>query len=198
MLDAALRRLVATAEGVASQVESHAKRIDDTLAEVGDRVATKTDDLIFQLEALADSGNAWAESLLDVVHQVEEGTVDAGKAVHALGDGVIVLDGQLRTVRDVLLDVLPTTGQVQQQILDLKRELKDQGAGIDELIRRLGQQHNVYAQQFARLVEAFRQGRATLDAVLKMAQQLQRVLPGSETGALAELLADAARQGDLP
>lgn len=159
--------------------------------EAREHVGTRVDDLLFDLERMSNEGNAWATSLLDIVHQVEAGTVDAGKAIGSMGDGVILFEGQLRSVKDVLLDVLPTTGQVQQSIRELREELE--GADVSELVERLRGQWNQVAQTLAETAHAFSEGRASIERVLQVAQQAQQLLPGSETAATAAALIEAIR-----
>lgn len=167
----------------------------DSLDRVKKEATPRIKDLEFDLENMSEQGNAWATSLLDIVRQVQKGTVDAGKAIESMGDGVILFEGQLRSVKDVLLDVLPTTGQVQKQIQELSEELKN--ADMGEVIDRLKGQYNQYADLLAQTVQAFTEGKVTLERVLQLAQQVENLLPGSETEALAERIKEGLLGGTL-
>lgn len=169
--------------------------LSGTLDKVKQDATPRIKDLEFDLQNMSDQGNAWATSLLDIVRQVQAGTVDAGAAIRSMGDGVILFEGQLRSVKDVLLDVLPTTGEVQSKIQDLQKTLES--ADVAELIDRLQGQYNTYADLLAQTAEGFAQGKVTLERVLQLAQQLQEVLPGSETAALAAALKEKLFAGEL-
>jgi chromosome segregation ATPase len=180
----ALREAAEQAEATATAVDAAASR-----------AATRADDLRFQMSRLADQGNRWAEQMEGIIAHVQEGLIPADKAIHAFGDGLVLFDGQLRSVRDVLSDVLPTTGQVQQRIRDLIAELKESGAGIDELTARLAQSSNAYAKELAELVRLMKAGKITIEEVARRARELANQFPGSEGAALADLLAEQLREG---
>lgn len=175
--------------------ESFASSLVDTMERVQAEATPRIKDLEFDLQNSSDQGNLWATSLLDLIRQVQAGTVEADKVIHAFGDGMILFEGQMRSIKDVLADVLPTTGQVQAAIQDLREELEN--ADVGELVDRLSGQYNEYAQLLAQTVEGFAAGQVTLERVLLLAQQLQEVMPNSETGALAEAIENALGGGRL-
>lgn len=176
-------------------LEDFGTDVTKTLDRVKNDATPRIKDLEFDLQNMAEQGNLWAESLLDVVRQVQQGTVDAGAAIHSFGDGVILFEGQMRSVKDVLADVLPTTGEVQSKIQDLQETLES--ADVGEIVERLKGQYNNYAQLLAQTAEGFAQGKVTLERVLQLAQQLQEVLPGSETAELADILKEKLLGGEL-
>jgi ABC-type transporter Mla subunit MlaD len=180
----------------ATEAQRHAGEVDRIVGELEGRVATRADDLLYQMRRLADEGNLWAEQLEGIIQHVQEGLIPADQAIHAFGDAMIVFDGQLRSVRDVLSDVLPTTGQVQERIRELIAELKAEGAGIEEVTARLAQQANSYARELAEMVRLMQQGRLTLEQIRRRAQELEKLLPGSETAALSGFLADLLENAD--
>jgi len=171
------------------------EQLSGQLDRLREESATRLDDLIFELERTAKAGNASATSLLDVVRQVSQGTADAAKAVDAFGQGVFLFEGQLQSVKDVLNDVLPTTGQVQKRIQELRKELEN--SDIEGIIKRLEGQYNEHARVLAQTVKAFVEGKVTLERVVQLAQQIGEVLPESETGALAEAIRDGLLGGLL-
>ena len=188
---AARESLDATSKRATDFREHVVKTLDDLKEDATPRIK----DLEFDLEHMSDQGNAWATSLLDIVRQVQQGTVNADEAIRSMGDGVILFEGQLRSVKDVLADVLPTTGEVQSKIQELQKTLES--ADVNDLIERLKGQYNNYAQLLAETAEGFAQGKVTLERVLLLAQQLQQVLPGSETAELAEILKQKLLSGEI-
>jgi len=182
-------------EAAVEKGEKTSSQLSGALERLQKESATRLDDLIFELERMAKAGNASATSLLDVVRQVSQGTADASAAVESFGQGVFLFEGQLQSVKDVLNDLLPTTGEVQERIHELSKELK--GAEIGEIVDRLKGQWNQYAQLLAETVRAYQEGRVTLERVISLARQIQETLPGSETGALAEAIKDGLLGGLL-
>lgn len=184
-----------TLEETGKHLNDFGGKVVDTLDRLKEEATPRIKDLEFDLQNMSDQGNAWATSLLDIVRQVQQGTVDASKALDSMGDGVILFEGQMRSVKDVLADVLPTTGEVQSKIQDLQKYLES--ADVGEIIDRLNGQYNNYAQLLAQTVEGYTQGKVTLERVIALAQQLQQVLPGSETAALADAIKEKLLGGEL-
>lgn len=204
-----IEKALLAAEGKIDEFENHVGDVvkndlpvllDNLVHQVEERVggaATRLDDFLFQLNDVAASGNQWAEMLLGLIQQVKEGILDGQKVMHAFGEGVVQFNGELRNVSDLLSELLPTVGEVQAGIREMVEELQREGFTIEDIIGRLRQQHLTYAHDFARLLEAFREGRATLQAVLEAAQKLQSAFPESEAAALADLIAEGLRTGAL-
>lgn len=167
------------------------------VAQRASEVGTKLDDLKYQLNASAEAGNLWAGKLLGIIAQVEDGTAPALAALGSMGNATLVLDGQLRSVRDVLNDVLPGTGEVQRRIKELTDSMRENGTSLDEVVARLRENTNQYAQDLAKLVEALKRGEVSIESVIRSAERVREALPSGETSALADLLADGLRQGRL-
>ncbi len=184
-----------TMRRASEQAEQESRRILTGLAKLKQDATPRIKDLEYDLEGMAQQGNAWAESLLDIIRQVQQGTVDAGKAIGSLNDGVILFEGRMQSVKGVLADLLPTTGEVQGKIRDLAEELKR--ADIGELVDRLRGQYNEYAQMLADTVDAFARGEVTLERVVQLAQQIGKQMDGSETGVLADALNEAVLSGQF-
>lgn len=175
---------------------SNADRLQQ-LIDLSGELATKADDLRLKMSALGEAGNVWAQMLDGIIAQVQEGLLSKIDAVNAFGDGLIVIDGQLRSVRDVLTEVLPTMGEVQAKNREMVEEIKADGVSLEELIARLGEQHNVAARQLGELLRLLKAGKVTIQEVIRYAQELDRQFPGSEGAALAELFLEGIRDGSL-
>ena len=176
---------------------SNADRLQQ-LIDLSDTLATRADDLRVHMNMLGEAGNLWAEQLAGIIAQFEEGMLqDRLAVINSMGDGLTVVDGQLRSVRDVLTDVLPSAGEVQQRIRAMVDELKADGVTIDELASRLNELHNVYAKQLAEWLRLMKAGRLTMEEVAQRAQDLREAFPGSEGAALAELFLEGIRDGSL-
>lgn len=179
----------------ATEIEQRGQRLTDHTDKVKHEVGTRLDDLIEDMDLLATNGNAWAASLLDMLLQVKQGGLDAKDVLFSFGDAVVDFDGKIQPLRDVLQDVLPTIGQVQQGIREMTDELKN--ADPSEIVDRLKEQYNQFAQILARGVDMFKQGQISLERLMQLIEQAQRYMPGSETDALAKLLEQALKDGSL-
>src|SRR5687767_9712817 len=135
-LDAILTRLGdvrAASSSTAAQVVSDVA----VIAEHAERIATRADDLRERMRQLGEDGNQWGTMAADIIASVEEGLTDKLAAVNAFGDGLTVVDGQVRSIRDLLTAVLPTMGEVQARIRADMEQLKADGVTLEKLMERL-------------------------------------------------------------
>lgn len=171
----------------------------DSIIKEVDRVASDVDprlqDLKATLEQSVADGNDWSKGLLDLIRQVEQGTIRADQAMAKLGDGMINFEGRFQNIDDLLLQFLPTSGQVQERLRELQQQLKE--ADIGSLIDHLNEQYNVYATELAKAVEAYKAGKGSLERIAQLAQQINERLPGSETDTLAQEIRDRLLGGLL-
>lgn len=180
------------------QVKTDAEQAADAVDQAADRIASRADDFRIQMEILGDAGNVLGEQMAGIIAQFEEGVLqDRLAVINSMGDGLTVVNGQLRSVRDVLSDVLPSAGEVQARIREMVAELKADGVTLEELASRLSEQHNIYAKQLAEWVRLMKAGRITMEEVVRRAQELSEQFPGSEGAALADLLLEGIRDGSL-
>lgn len=203
---AALQELTSHLDNFAAKVSETMGAAHDAVASAGDRILSQLDrvaaegnprleDFKRQLEEATAQGDASAEQLLDVIRQVEQGAIRADQAFNKFGDGVTLFEGQVRNVDDLLLEFLPTTGQVQERLRELEQQLKQ--ADIGALVDRLNEQYNVYARELANAVEAYKAGKGSLERIALLAQQIDDRLPGSETDTLAQEIRDRLLAGQL-
>lgn len=204
---------IAALQELSSQLDTFAAKVGETMKSAHDAVATGGDGILAQLDRIAaegnprledfkrqleyetEAGNLWTAGLLDLIHQVEQGTIRADQAFHKFGEGVVLFEGQLTRVDSLLLKFLPTTGQVQARIQELAEEIKKQDIGA--LVEHLNRQYNVYALELAKAVEAYKAGKGSLERIAQLAQQIDDRLPGSETDALAQEIYDRLLAGQL-
>lgn len=163
--------------------------------EVQREAAPRLADLVYDLEQMAAKGDNYAAQLLEHIRQVEQGALRADQIFSILGDATILFEGQTRKITDLLSELLPSVGEVQDRIRDLTEQLE--GASIDALVDRLLKQYNVFARQLADVVKAFQEGRVSIERVLIIARQIQQLLPESETAALAKLIEEGLMTGEL-
>jgi hypothetical protein len=196
-LDAIIAKLGdvrAASASTAAQVTADAA----VVAEQSERMATRADDVRHRMAQLGEQGNAWAGQLAGIIAQFEEGMLqDRLAVINSMGDGLAVVDGQLRSVRDLLDAVLPSAGEVQARIREMVEQLKADGVTIEELTARLAKQSNSYARELAEMLRLAQQGKLTLQELARRAQEVAEQFPGSETGALAELLMEGIRDGSI-
>lgn len=168
--------------------------IDKGVEAMDNLVSPRLHQFIAQLEQARDSGSGIAEQLLDSINQVLAGTLEADKVITAFGEAQTDFEGRAQSLKDVLLAILPTTGQVQGAL----REFLKDARPTEELLGRLQNANNVLAQQFAALFSAFEQGRASLAQLEALAAQIKNALPGSETAQIIDkILSNADRGGRL-
>jgi hypothetical protein len=196
---AAIRELAAELDTFAARVGEVMNAAQRDVETVSDRILGNIESMVTtanprledfkrQLEDETAAGNNWAKGLLDLVHQVEQGTLRADQAFHKFGNGLVLFEGQLVHVDTLLTKFLPTTGQVQERLQELAEALK--GADIRTLVDRLNEQYNEYALALARAVELYKAGKGSLERIALLAQQIQDRLPGSETDVLAQEIRD--------
>lgn len=181
--------------GARSEAEETRQALTKSVRETESDVNPRLQDLKNDLAHAAEQGNKMSEALLDMIRQVEQGTLRAEDILHKFGAANTAFEGQLRNVDDLLLEFLPTSGQVIDRINEMARELD--GADVPTLIDRLKGQYNEYALVLTKTVEAFARGEASLERVLAIAQQIKERLPGSETDVLAQEILDAIDSGLL-
>jgi len=202
----ALDALASSVESTAARLEASSTSIGSTLTRLDEsagalskttgklkKEGSRLDDFIFFLEEKASKGDDLAQLLLGTINQVLEGTLRASDAIHAYGTIMVEINGQTQTLAGLLLDLLPTTGQVQAALSDLR----DAELSASELIAQLSRQHNAFAVQFAEMARAWQQGKFSLSQLLKTGREIQRLLPGSETDVLIDELIDAVQSGGL-
>src|SRR5678815_1423792 len=81
---------------VAVEVHARTAEVRKTVDEAHGHVATKLDDLIYNMKQLAEQGNSTAQSLLSVIDGVKNGIIPTLDAINSFGDALIVIDGKLR------------------------------------------------------------------------------------------------------
>lgn len=176
---------------VREAVERDAPAITSRLDQLNDEAGGRLEDLKQKLALMVAEGDTIATSILEVIQKVEEGAVTADKAITAFGDGVTNIDGRVRSIKDLLLDLLPTTGQVQDRI----REFASDATPTEALLKRLEQGSNAAAQQFANLFRMLQQGTGSLDRLIQEAQRIRQAIPGSEQSQVIEELIDRLNEG---
>jgi hypothetical protein len=203
-IQTALVAVAVEAVRTAGVVTSAGQQISGTLRQVSTdveehtvKIGTKLDDLKFFLQQSIDAGDEMAVWLLKLVQGVEDGSVRADAAIQAVGGSVIILDGRVQQLQGLLRDLLPSTGEVQARIRETIKEM----GGYEDAMARLHELHSAQALQFAQLVKAYRDGKVSLDLLMRTVEQIRRSMPGSELDALAQMLyqelAQGQRQGRL-
>jgi len=193
-LDAALMSVAATASSVKAQVAADmqeiGKAIDDATGSGG---ASKLDDFLFLLEQKVGEGHYLATVIKEFIGDVEDGVRRADEAARAFGDIHIEFEGKARLLGPLLQELLTDAAQTAAALRQGIVEAKDWQAALERLRGMQGQA----AQSIVKMFEAFREGRVTLDFLLKTINDLKRLKPGDKANDLYQLLADAARTGDF-
>jgi methyl-accepting chemotaxis protein len=204
--------LSAAVDGAASAIASTSSRVTKALDDAEQDVAKKNEQIgktlddmrgtveqrLNALRALfedeANNGNAWAQALLDLLDQVQNGTARAEDVIFAFGDGVTTVNGKLQSMKDLLSDVLPSTGEVQKAIQELRRQVEQSGDSLQTIMDLLLEQNNRYADLLARQIGLLKDGRITAEQLLRLAQKIADAAPpDSALGQLADALLNKLR-----
>ncbi|MBZ0090373.1 MAG: hypothetical protein K8H90_08360 [Thermoanaerobaculia bacterium] len=186
--------LRASMSSLESASESAGDRVSRTAERLEKDATPRINDVLDLLSGFADS-ERYALSLMNVINGVLEGTIRAEQAFQKFGDITILWEGQMVRVDTLLREFLPTTGEVQRRIQELTKQLED--ASIDEILAELKTQYGEWAKALASVVEKFRAGKVSIEAVLAVARRVKELIPDSEAGALARLLEQGLLDGSL-
>ncbi len=197
--------LVGSIGSQVGEIEEHLSRAEGAVVSVQERISSGLEKARSQAEArlgeliatLEASTAPISEGILASIEAVEQGIADASQIATKFGDTLVPFEGRMQRLRDVLQEVLPTTGEVQNRLKEMSDEMRTQTNGIDQALAKLIESTFEYSQSFGSLVERFRKGKATLESVIRAAQDLKRQFPGSEAAELSDVLADAARAGEI-
>lgn len=176
------------------KVIASTERLQRSVQTTTDSATSKLQELLSFLEMQQDPGSV---GLLASLQAFEEGLVDKTKLLMSFGESVIFYKGEMVQVRQLLDEVLPATGSVQQRIQQLGKDLEAERISTDEVLQQLKASHFEYSQILAEMVEGFRAGRVSLEEIERAAAQLNRQFQGSEAATVALELAERARQGRL-
>jgi len=174
--------------------DSAADRVSRTAERLEKDATPRINDVLDLLSGFADS-ERYALSLMNVINGVLEGTIRAEQAFQKFGDITVVFEGQVVRVDTLLREFLPTTGEVQRRIQELTKQLED--ASIDEILDQLKTQYGEWAKALASVVEKFRAGKVSIEAVLAVARRVKELIPDSQAAALAGLLEQGLMDGSL-
>lgn len=189
-----LTDLATHASNVRAQVATEVQEIGRGVTDATRHAATALDDFIFLLQQKVEQGDDLAQSVLDIIAQVEAGTLRADQAAQAFIDITTTLTGETRNLGALLQDLLGQAQVTQQNLLTGIQAARD-WKGALEALREI---HSQAAQNVVKIFEAFQQGKVTLEFMLKVLQEIkQKVKPGDAVGELADILANAGRTGDF-
>lgn len=179
-------------EGASQSASESVRRNSEAMHQ---EATPRINDVLDTLETTAAAGERWAVSLMNVIHNALEGTIRTEEAFQKFGDITVLFEGQLVRVDTLLREFLPTTGEVQKRILELAEDLKD--ASIDELLEQLSKSYSQWGKYLGEIIEKFKAGKVSLEHVLRVAREIQKLVPDSEAGMLARLLEEGLLDGSL-
>jgi hypothetical protein len=182
-----LQALEAKASATSDLISSAAAKIQaDTEAAVTS-TATRLDDL---LRLLGPSNPATA-GLIQLIEEIKLGAKPVQELTKLWGDAMV--NGQ--KLKDFLgrLDL----NVYRESMEDFTRELEAGSKKVSDVLEFLGNSQHVLAQQFSKVIELFRAGKVTLQAVMDVVRQIQSFYPNSDFSDLAKAVEDGLRKGDL-
>ncbi|HVF61677.1 MAG TPA: hypothetical protein VNJ70_17865 [Thermoanaerobaculia bacterium] len=112
-------------------------------------------------------------------------------------DAVTFLTGDLLKLYDALGPFLPRSREVINLLTELRVQLLRDELTIDQIVERLSGSYIGLAQQLAKLVRLVQSGKATVEQLLRAANDLQRLFPGGEAAALADEIVEALARGEF-
>jgi hypothetical protein len=187
-MSASASRAVEAGQRAAQEVQSAAQQIQDHAATAHEVAATRLDDLAHIVQG---SANLWDKAVAELIDAIKIGASDVQDLITLYGDAMV--EGQ--TLREFLrgLDLTAYRDNVQE----LVRELNAGQATIEDTLKFLGQSQLGFAKQFAEIIELFRSGKLTLQAVKDAVAQIEKLFPDTEFADLAEAIENALRKGQL-
>ena len=169
--------------------------MDQINAQIG-QTATAADDLRARLEAAAEGGNIWTNSMLAQLDEVEKGEESLTNFLAVWGDAVVQTEDGAQRIRTILSGLSP---QGQANPIDQMISRLHQGEQeISELVDRAKQKTDQLTQALLDLFQKLQEGKISLELFLQQTEQAQlQSGPGSEAATLAQELAHAARTQGL-
>ena len=162
-----------------------------TAAAVGEQ-ATALDDLIQKLFAVK---TPYQETLLSMIEAAKAGILTIDEIVKQFGDRIVVIDGQERTLSEVFRRI--DWREWEREFQALIDRVRDGSAALSEVEAKLAESQNAVARRLLQMIQLFRQGKVTLDALAAVVADIQRVFPDSELDELAQALLQGLRDGTL-
>ncbi|MEM9598047.1 MAG: hypothetical protein AAGD06_27535 [Acidobacteriota bacterium] len=180
-IEAASQRMVQAAQNAQAEAES---RLDA----LRDRTATVIDDI---QAVLTDSD--WDKELRLALDLVEDGSTSIQEFTRIWGDAQIDLGEGNQRVSELLSNLDPQVFRRRTQ--EIQVALREGALELADVVGLIKEQTDVYASSLQNVIQEWEQGRATIDAVIRAAEQARATTGGeSTTGALAEGLADILRR----
>lgn len=203
----AARSLGNTYSEMADQVEGAAQRVSESVSQINEGLASSNqaltdsvpkilqkideldlksinqlDDLKSRMENL-ESG--FKEEILRMISRVEDGSKTLDDFLSLFGRTKVVAEEGFVRIEELLAGMDPTVFAQQGQAI--RRAIEQEVLGIEEIVSRLREQTNIYAQGLADLFAKFEEGGITLDELRRNIEIAQQALgPNSITGNLAQ------------
>jgi hypothetical protein len=190
-------RVADSARRLADEVEGSEKRTKESLDRQRQHVATRFDDLV---QLAREGRNEWDAELELQLEAVQAGVQSLDDFLAKFGEGVVRLDGEVTTVRELLQDV--DYRAAEERLQTLLAGLRGGRVEIEEVLGFLDEAVPKLAGTFLQLVRDFLDGKVTLERVGDEVRRLQKLF-GPETGltdlaeSLLQRLQDAGRDGRL-
>jgi len=182
--------------GARATVQQETSGLEGDVQGVRDRVATKLDDLIHRAR---EHTNAWDVELDLQLQAVQLGLQTMEEFLFKFGEGVVRFKGETTTVRELLAGI--DYRQPQQEMRDLIKAFEDGAIDLDEVVARLRERAPELTRYFLQILDAFRQGKVTLDRLAGVVESFRRQFGDTELSRLmddlVDQLNDAQRDGTL-
>ena len=174
------------------------KDVDGAVGEM-DRLVTRaqrlTPDLELLLSTLGGSDRPEDKSLYQTIQLYREGIGNMSDLTRNWIGLSTSFKGELHSVTGLLNELLPTTGQIQQDFRDFLKDIRGRKDETELILSELKNSFNNISQGMANLAETILAGGTSVDKLIEQLHQLRRAgFGGSEAdilgGRLAELLDD--------
>lgn len=186
-LHAAIRSIATTTAATADAVEKHMQRIANATQQGVD----KLDVLGGYLDKMS---GPWADELKLQINLLQTGGERIDDFLNKWGQAVVQTEQGGQTIRQILqgIDFNGAVQQVRQLALEIHNGTKTVADGLALLKDKGG----VLTDEFVKMVEAFKAGKATIQQLEAALANLKKIVgPDSGAGDLAQQIVDGVRQG---
>jgi hypothetical protein len=175
----------------AGELAQVAPKIRETVA----AAKTEFDELDRLYEHSKARQNAFSRDFELDIEAVRIGAKDLQDLIQKWGDATIITENGVERIRDLFSGA--DLGQYRQEIQDLISDLDNGAAGLEKVITFLKENAGELASRLIKVLELFRQGKASLEEVQAALDAAKAQFPNSEFGALADEIADQLLGGLL-
>lgn len=166
--------------------------LNDSLDEGHRRAADGLDDLIARVN---DFHSEFSEEIKLQLDAIRVGGEQVDDFLTKFGDAVVVIDGHAKTIREILEGV--DFKRYEHSLRDLIDQVTKGGAKLSDVLKDLKARGGLFADEISKTVEAFEQGKISLQRLLDFFNSIKTRFPDSTLSDLLTALEQGLLSGKL-